>query len=120
MKNTKFWLVLSLIMMITGVGLAAAGTAMGGTWRMRFSLSDFKVVTGEDVENIVVVNESFSKLEVDVSTPDVTIKRGKTCSVEYRVPEDIEPVVEVKGNTLRAVAGYRFLTLLHLATSQAI
>ena len=103
MKHTKFWLVLSLILFASGIGLAAAGTAMGGTWRMRFDLSDFKMVTGSDdyVENTVKINDSFSKLEIDNSVIDITIKRGTECRVDYRVPEDLEPVVEVKGNTLR-------------------
>ena len=38
MKGSKIWLIIAVLMLVSGLGLAAIGTANGGTWKMRFDL----------------------------------------------------------------------------------
>ena len=85
MKGSKIWLIIAVLMLVSGLGLAAIGTANGGTWKMRFDLKDFKVKTADSEEyvNKTEIVDQFSTIKVITSTVDINIENGDKYSVTY-------------------------------------
>lgn len=97
MKKTKLWLIIGVILMVAGIGLAAVGTVSGATWNWRFNFSDFKIHTGSDnyIKETKTL-EAFDKLIIDTSTIDINITKGNEYSITYFVPEDRKPEISSK------------------------
>lgn len=89
--------------MISGLGLAAVGTASGGTWR--FKIRNFKVTTKADNDYVTKTinyeaSEAFKKIIVDSNTIDINIQKGDGYSVTYFVPEDSIPEISNNNGVL--------------------
>lgn len=89
--------------MISGLGLAAVGTANGGSWR--FKIRNFKVTTKADNDYVTKTinyddSEAFKKIIVDSSTIDINIRKGDGYSVTYFVPEDSIPEISNNNGVL--------------------
>ena len=102
MKGSKIWLIIAVLMLVSGLGLAAIGTANGGTWKMRFDLKDFKVKTADSEEyvNKTEIVDEFSTIKVITSTVDINIENGDKYSVTYYVPEDKIPEIRCENGVL--------------------
>ena len=102
MKGSRIWLIIAVLMLVSGIGLAAIGTLNGGTWKMRFDLKDFKVKTASDDEyvNKTEIVDEFSTIKVITSTIDINIENGDKYSVTYYVPEDKIPEITCENGVL--------------------
>ena len=103
MKGSKIWLIIATVLMISGLGLAAVGTANGGSWR--FKIKNFKVTTKADNDYVTKTinyddSEAFKKIIVDSSTIDINIRKGDGYSVTYFVPEDSIPEISNNNGVL--------------------
>jgi len=101
MRTKRFWLISSIILMVAGLVLGVAGTAMGGKWNIRFNLSKFRIESGsqEFVKETKKIDD-FKKLKIETSVTDIIVKKGEENSVTYYLPEDRVPDIKQKDGVL--------------------
>ncbi|MBQ6575057.1 MAG: DUF4097 family beta strand repeat protein [Lachnospiraceae bacterium] len=100
-KTVKIILIVAACMIPAGAIIAGIGIASGGRagWSLGFSENGTSVNAGHVEETVEL--DDFENMELEISTMDVTIKRGDSYSVSYRTRKGDEPVIENDGLTLK-------------------
>ncbi len=95
-KSTVFWIVAAIVLIAAGGALFTGALAKAG-W-------DFSSIANVKFEDETVpVNRPFKHISVKAGTETITFlpSEGRTCSVEFRVPEQIRREVTITDDTLR-------------------
>ena len=103
-KGLKYCIIICLCLIVAGSVLVGIGILNGGTVSYRVDFQNHKLRTrtynSEDYIEKTIDVDNFSKLELNVDTTDVEIRKGKNYQVSYNVPKDEIPSIEVKDQTL--------------------
>ena len=79
MKGSKIWLIIATVLMISGLGLAAVGTANGGSWR--FKIKNFKVTTKADNDYVTEKKQKARQimgLKKDLLLEEKSLEEART------------------------------------------
>ena len=100
-KTVKIILITAICLIPVGAIIAGIGLARGGRagWSLSFS-GDGANVNSEHVKDTVEL-QPFEDMELDISTMDVTIRRGDGYSIAYSAKKGEEPDIEQNGTTLK-------------------
>lgn len=103
-KGLKYCIITCLCLIAAGSALIGIGILNGGTVSYRVDFQNRKLRTrtynSEDYIEKTIAVDNFSKLELNVDTTDVEIRKGANYQVAYNLPEDEIPSIEVKDQTL--------------------
>ncbi len=95
-RRTVIWIIAAIVLIAAGGALFTGALAKAG-W-------DFSSIANAEFEDETVpVNRPFKHISVKAGTETITFlpSEGRTCSVEFRVPEQIRREVTITDDTLR-------------------
>ena len=103
-KGLKYCIITCLCLIAAGSALVGIGILNGGTVSYRVDFKNRKLMTrtynSEDYIEKTIDVDNFSKLQLNVDTTDVEIRKGNSYQVFYNLPKDEIPSIEVKDQTL--------------------